>query len=65
MGFLKNIRKQVQFKTVASGLPILPNLLRCRALAVSNYSFTLCALHLRQSQQSLNLGQIKKTEILR
>jgi len=35
-------------------LPILPDLLCCRALAVADYSYAPCALHLRQTRQPLN-----------
>jgi hypothetical protein len=38
------------------GLPILPDLLRCRALAVADYNGAPCALQLQQTRQSLNLG---------
>jgi hypothetical protein len=38
-------------------LPILPNLLRYETFAVADYGCMSHALHLRQTQQSLNLGQ--------
>jgi len=43
-------------------LLILSDLLCCRELAVTDYSGAPCALQLRQTQQSLNLG-ITRTKI--
>ena len=37
-------------------MPIIPNLLRYRELAVVHYSGAPCVLHLRHAGQSLNLG---------
>jgi hypothetical protein len=37
-------------------LPSLPNLLRYETFAVADYGCMSHALHLRQTQQSLNLG---------
>ena len=39
-----------------SGLPSSPNLMRYETFAVADYGCMSHALHLRQTQQSLNLG---------
>ncbi|MDH4207028.1 MAG: hypothetical protein OEV45_16020, partial [Desulfobacteraceae bacterium] len=45
--------RDCRFLSASGGLP---DLLCCMALAVAYYSSAPCALHLRQTRQSFNLG---------
>jgi hypothetical protein len=46
-----------------AGLPILPNLLRYEILAVADYGCISHVLHLRQTRQSLNLGNTRSPTV--